>query len=125
MAVGPDVFISANDMSAHHRRRDTTLYSSADQSSTTPKNIKPILKGGRSLHHAKLPTKFFFFSKKSRIPALKFTVLRRWPGTLTVDMGDWLRHGGTYTSGHDSVDAEEGSCLMNTHWNTVWSNGLS
>ena len=23
------------------------------------------------------------------------------------------------TSGHDYLDAERGSCLMNTHWNTV------
>ena len=26
------------------------------------------------------------------------------------------------TSGHDYFDAERGSCLMNTHWATVWSN---
>ena len=26
------------------------------------------------------------------------------------------------TSGHDYLDAERASCLMNTHWNTVWSN---
>ena len=26
-----------------------------------------------------------------------------------------------YTSGHDYLDAERVSCLMNTHWNTVWS----
>ena len=27
-----------------------------------------------------------------------------------------------YTSGHDYLDAERASCLMNTHWNTVWRN---
>ena len=27
-----------------------------------------------------------------------------------------------YTSGHDHLDAERASCLMNTHWNTVWNN---
>ena len=26
------------------------------------------------------------------------------------------------TSGHDYLDAARGNCLMNTHWNTVWSN---
>ena len=30
-----------------------------------------------------------------------------------------------YTSGHDYLDAERASCPMNTHWNTVWSNGES
>ena len=27
-----------------------------------------------------------------------------------------------YTSGQKSVDVEKGNCLMNTYWNTVWSN---
>ena len=27
----------------------------------------------------------------------------------------------THTSGHDYLDAERASCLMNSHWNTVWS----
>ena len=27
-----------------------------------------------------------------------------------------------YTSGHDFLDAQRGSCLMNTHWDTVSSN---
>ena len=30
-----------------------------------------------------------------------------------------------HTSGHDYLDAERASCLINTHWNTVWSNGQS
>ena len=34
----------------------------------------------------------------------------------------WLRNA-LYTSGPDYLDAERVSCLMNTHWNTVWSNG--
>ena len=31
----------------------------------------------------------------------------------------------TYTSGHDYLDGEKGSCLMNAHWNTVCSNRQS
>ena len=31
----------------------------------------------------------------------------------------------SYTSGHKSDDAENPSCLMNIHWNTVWSNRQS
>ena len=31
----------------------------------------------------------------------------------------------SYTSGYKSFDAEKPSCLMNTHWNTVWSNRQS
>ena len=34
--------------------------------------------------------------------------------------GSWQIN--TYTSGHDYLDAERASCLMNAHWNTVWSN---
>ena len=28
-----------------------------------------------------------------------------------------------HTSGHANLDAERGSCLMNTHWNTAWNTG--
>ena len=31
----------------------------------------------------------------------------------------------TYTSGHDYLDAKWASCLMNTHWDIVWSNRQS
>ena len=35
------------------------------------------------------------------------------------------RKTGQYASGHDSLDVERAGCLMNTHWNTVWSNRQS
>ena len=34
-----------------------------------------------------------------------------------------ISNGKFYTSGHDYLVTERGNCLMNTHWNTVWSNG--
>ena len=40
-------------------------------------------------------------------------------------ISSWTYYRPTFTSGHKTVDAERISCLMKTHWNTVWSNRQS
>ena len=82
----------------------------ADRTLRVPQQARPDSRH-LSKRTGKIRTGLFKFRTDREILNKKFF----WPGFIA-------NKSTTYTSGHDYLDAERASCLMNTHWNTVWSN---
>ena len=86
---------------------------------------KPFLVGWKCFHALPLT------SEKTRLYAIILLIALQWRHSAcyeyTLDRiycSVWVCHDGITNTGHESVDAERASCLMNTYWNTVCSSSI-